>query len=114
MRLLVIAPERNFRTSFKIAVSLNFFDIIVGIVYVFCMYWVICFYMEEGKDSYSRVGMKSLIFLLGLFIKLFDSMSIYSGFATRSQEQYYDKILYNLISTLLLRLSKFYKREPVD
>lgn len=41
-------------------------------------------------------------------------MSIYSGFATRSQEQYYDKILYNLLSTLLLRLTKFYRREPVD
>lgn len=41
-------------------------------------------------------------------------MSIYSGFATRNLEQYYDKILYNLISTLLLRLSKFYKHEQVD
>ena len=41
-------------------------------------------------------------------------MSIYSGFATRSLEQYYDKMLYNLISTLLLRLTKFYKREPVE
>jgi hypothetical protein len=41
-------------------------------------------------------------------------MSIYSGFATRSLEQYYDKMLYNLLSTLLLRLTKFYKREPVD
>jgi N-acetylmuramic acid 6-phosphate (MurNAc-6-P) etherase len=41
-------------------------------------------------------------------------MSIYSGFATRNQEQTYDKMLYNLISTLLLRLGKFYKREPVD
>jgi hypothetical protein len=40
-------------------------------------------------------------------------MSIYSGFATRNQEQTYDKMLYNLISTLLLRLGKFYKREPV-
>ena len=40
-------------------------------------------------------------------------MSIYSGFATRAQEQYYDKILYNLISTLLLRLSKFYNNERV-
>jgi len=41
-------------------------------------------------------------------------MSIYSGFATRSLEQYYDKILYNLISTLLLRLSKFYTHQPVE
>jgi len=37
-------------------------------------------------------------------------MSIYSGFATRNQEQYYDKMIYNLISTLLLRIVKFYKR----
>lgn len=41
-------------------------------------------------------------------------MSIYSGFATRNLEQYYDKILYNLISTLLLRLSKFYTNEYVE
>ena len=41
-------------------------------------------------------------------------MSIYSGFATRSLEQYYDKILYNLISTLLLRLSKFYNNQSVE
>lgn len=41
-------------------------------------------------------------------------MSIYSGFATRNQEHFYDKILYSLISTLLVRVSKFYKNEEVD
>ena len=41
-------------------------------------------------------------------------MSIYSGFATRNQESYYDQILYNLISTLLVRISKFYRGEEVD
>ena len=37
-------------------------------------------------------------------------MSIYSGFATRNQEHFYDQIVYNLISTLLLRVAKFYRR----
>lgn len=41
-------------------------------------------------------------------------MSIYSGFATRNQENYYDQILYNLISTLLVRISKFYRGDDVD
>lgn len=41
-------------------------------------------------------------------------MSIYSGFATRNQENYYDQILYNLISTLLVRISKFYRGEEVE
>jgi len=41
-------------------------------------------------------------------------MSIYSGFATRNQEQFYDKILYNVISTLLVRISKFYKGESIE
>lgn len=41
-------------------------------------------------------------------------MSIYSGFATRNLEQFYDRMLYNLLSTLLLRVAKLYKREPVD
>jgi hypothetical protein len=41
-------------------------------------------------------------------------MSIYSGFATRNLEQFYDRMLYNLLSTLLLRVTKIYKREPVD
>lgn len=41
-------------------------------------------------------------------------MSIYSGFATRNQEHFYDQILYNLVSTLLLRVAKFYRREPID
>lgn len=36
-------------------------------------------------------------------------MSIYSGFATRNQEKHYDKILYNVISTLMVRVLKFYK-----
>lgn len=41
-------------------------------------------------------------------------MSIYSGFATRNQEQFYGKILYNIISTLLVRISKFYRNEGID
>ena len=41
-------------------------------------------------------------------------MSIYSGFATRTQENYYDQILYNIISTLLVRISKFYQNETVN
>lgn len=41
-------------------------------------------------------------------------MSIYSGFATRNLEQFYDKMIYNLLSTLLLRVAKIYRREPVD
>lgn len=41
-------------------------------------------------------------------------MSIYSGFATRNLEQFYDRMLYNLLSTLLLRVTKIYKREAVD
>lgn len=41
-------------------------------------------------------------------------MSIYSGFATRTQENYYDQVLYNVISTLLMRISKMYRDEAVD
>lgn len=41
-------------------------------------------------------------------------MSIYSGFATRTQENYYDQVLYNVISTLLVRISKIYNEDPVD
>ena len=51
---------------------------------------------------------------IDFYYRIKTQMSIYSGFATRNQEQTYDKMLYNLISTLLLRLGKFYKREPVD
>ena len=41
-------------------------------------------------------------------------MSIYSGFATRTQENYYDQVIYNVISTLLVRISKIYNEEHVD
>lgn len=41
-------------------------------------------------------------------------MSIYSGFATRGQENYYDQVLYNVISTLLTRVAKFYRNEQID
>lgn len=41
-------------------------------------------------------------------------MSIYSGFATRNLEQYYDQVLYSVISTLLTRITKFYRNEHVD
>lgn len=41
-------------------------------------------------------------------------MSIYSGFATRNQEHYYDQILLNIMSTLLTRLLKFYRQETFD
>lgn len=41
-------------------------------------------------------------------------MSIYSGFATRNQENYYDHILFNLMSTLFVRIVKFYNRENAD
>lgn len=41
-------------------------------------------------------------------------MSIYSGFATRNQENYYDQVLYNVISTLLTRIGKFYRNEDID
>ena len=49
------------------------------------------------------------------FVVVFDDcnnnkhMSIYSGFATRNQEHFYDQIVYNLLSTLLLRIAKFYR-----
>ena len=41
-------------------------------------------------------------------------MSIYSGFATRNQENYYDHILFNVMSTLLVRMIKFYSHEKAD
>ena len=41
-------------------------------------------------------------------------MSIYSGFATRNQENYYDQVLYNVISTLLTRITKFYHNDDID
>lgn len=41
-------------------------------------------------------------------------MSIYSGFATRTLENYYDQLLYNILSTLLTRISKFYRAEEID
>lgn len=113
MHLPGIARVRNFRTSIKIVIFLSFFDITWGLhmfLYVFDY-----LFLYGGREERSLRGWnEEFNLLIAFFIKLFDSMSIYSGFATRSQEQYYDKILYNLISTLLLRLSKFYKREPVD
>jgi hypothetical protein len=36
-------------------------------------------------------------------------MSVYSGFATRAHEKHYDSIIYNLISTLMVRIVKFYQ-----
>jgi|JI6StandDraft_1071083.scaffolds.fasta_scaffold01833_23 hypothetical protein len=41
-------------------------------------------------------------------------MSVYSGFATRSQEQLYDNLLGNVIAALSLRIVKFYRKEVVD
>ena len=41
-------------------------------------------------------------------------MSIYSGFATRQQEQTYDGLLLNLIDVLQRRIVKFYVGQEAD
>ncbi len=41
-------------------------------------------------------------------------MSIYSGFATRQQEEIYDSYLEGVINLLQRRLLKFYKKETAD
>lgn len=41
-------------------------------------------------------------------------MSIYSGFATRQQEQAYDNLILDLISVLQRRIIKFYVGEEAD
>lgn len=41
-------------------------------------------------------------------------MSIYSGFATRLQEQAYDQLIVDLISVLQRRVIKFYMGEEAD
>ena len=41
-------------------------------------------------------------------------MTVYSGFATRNEEKHYDKVLYNVISTLMVRIVKFYKSDQID
>ncbi len=41
-------------------------------------------------------------------------MSVYSGFATRTQETYYNHLLETLIIALKKRLLKVYRKEPVD
>jgi len=41
-------------------------------------------------------------------------MSIYSGFATRSQEECYDQCVESLIYILQRRIIKFYKNEDAD
>lgn len=41
-------------------------------------------------------------------------MSIYSGFATRSQEEAYDECIDSLLYVLQKRLIKFYQNEPTD
>lgn len=41
-------------------------------------------------------------------------MSIYSGFATRQQEQTYDNLIVDLISVLQRRIIKFYVGEDAD
>ena len=41
-------------------------------------------------------------------------MSIYSGFATRFQEQTYDSLLLDLLGVLQKRLIKFYTGQEVD
>lgn len=41
-------------------------------------------------------------------------MSIYSGFATRQQEQSYDSLILDLISVLQRRIIKFYVGEDAD
>ena len=41
-------------------------------------------------------------------------MSIYSGFATRQQEEHYDQLVDDLIFVLQKRLLKFYNRQEAD
>lgn len=41
-------------------------------------------------------------------------MSVYSGFATRNQEQLYDNLVGNVLAALSLRIIKLYRREIVD
>lgn len=41
-------------------------------------------------------------------------MSVYSGFATRLNEQQYNKQIVNLIKVLQRRVIKFYRSEPAD
>jgi hypothetical protein len=43
-----------------------------------------------------------------------NKMSIYSGFATRAQEELYDNCLDSLLSILQRRIIKFYQDEPAD
>ena len=41
-------------------------------------------------------------------------MSIYSGFATRHQEETYDGLIEDLLYILQKRIIKFYKKEEAD
>ena len=41
-------------------------------------------------------------------------MSIYSGFATRQQEEAYDESIATLLYLMQKRLFKFYKNEPAN
>lgn len=41
-------------------------------------------------------------------------MSIYSGFATRQQEEQYDQIISNILYILQKRICKFYLNEPAN
>lgn len=41
-------------------------------------------------------------------------MSIYSGFATRIQEETYDQLVEDLLFVLQKRIIKFYNKEPAD
>jgi hypothetical protein len=51
----------------------------------------------------------------GLEIMMINNkMSIYSGFATRAQEELYDNCLDSLLSILQRRIIKFYQDEPAD
>lgn len=41
-------------------------------------------------------------------------MSIYSGFATRNQEQAYDQCIYDMLFVLQKRILKFYSNIDAD
>ena len=54
-----------------------------------------------------------MFFLMSLIINK-NKMSIYSGFATRQQEQAYDSLVADLIQVLQRRVVKFYAGQEAD
>jgi hypothetical protein len=49
-----------------------------------------------------------------LIYNKFNTMSIYSGFATRQQEHKYNNLIETLVIAMKKRIIKFYAGEPCD